>query len=228
MQEFRKFLDEQKIPFTEADLAQNNDWIRSNIKAELFINEFGQQEGMRVHAENDPEVREGAGSAASGEAVGRQRQEGHRPAQQRSPDRAAERSARQQPVTSCFPNLRQAQSPLRRAFCYHWPLTTDRCSVIPSAAEGSVVGRRWQETTRPAGACTSSRACRPDRKVRPYFGPRSLRLGRTRSRRPLSLRLRQLATALLTFTLLAGAPAPTWRSAPEAPSFPAAPVTPWL
>jgi carboxyl-terminal processing protease len=56
MQEFRKFLDEQKIAFTEADLAQNNDWIRSNIKAELFINEFGQQEGMRVHAEQDPEV----------------------------------------------------------------------------------------------------------------------------------------------------------------------------
>jgi carboxyl-terminal processing protease len=56
MQEFRKFLDEQKIPFTEADLAENNDWIRSNIKAELFINEFGQQEGMRVHAETDPEV----------------------------------------------------------------------------------------------------------------------------------------------------------------------------
>ena len=56
MQEFRKFLDEQKIAFTEADLAQNSDWIRSNIKAELFINEFGQQEGMKVHAEQDPEV----------------------------------------------------------------------------------------------------------------------------------------------------------------------------
>jgi carboxyl-terminal processing protease len=56
MQEFRKFLDEQKIAFTEADLAENNDWIRSNIRAELFINEFGQQEGMRVHAESDPEV----------------------------------------------------------------------------------------------------------------------------------------------------------------------------
>jgi len=56
MQEFRKFLDEQKIPFTEADIAENSDWIRSNIKAELFINEFGQQEGMKVHAETDPEV----------------------------------------------------------------------------------------------------------------------------------------------------------------------------
>ena len=56
MQEFRKFLDEQKVSFTEADLAENNDWVRGNIKAELFINEFGQQEGMRVHAESDSEV----------------------------------------------------------------------------------------------------------------------------------------------------------------------------
>ena len=56
MQEFRRFLDEQKVPFTEADLIENNDWVRSNIKAELFINEFGQQEGLRVHAETDPHV----------------------------------------------------------------------------------------------------------------------------------------------------------------------------
>ena len=56
MQEFRKYLDDQKITFTEAELAESNDWIRTNIKAELFINEFGQQEGMRVHADGDPEV----------------------------------------------------------------------------------------------------------------------------------------------------------------------------
>jgi carboxyl-terminal processing protease len=56
MQEFRKFLDSQQTPFTEADLAANNDWIRSNIRTELFINEFGQQEGMKVHTESDPEV----------------------------------------------------------------------------------------------------------------------------------------------------------------------------
>ncbi len=56
MQEFRRFLDEQKVPFTEAELAENNDWVRSNIKAELFISEFGQQEGMKVRAETDPNV----------------------------------------------------------------------------------------------------------------------------------------------------------------------------
>jgi carboxyl-terminal processing protease len=56
MQEFRKYLDSQQIPYTEADLAENNDWVRSNIKAELFVNEFGSQEGLKVHAETDPAV----------------------------------------------------------------------------------------------------------------------------------------------------------------------------
>ena len=56
MLEFRKFLDSQQITYTEADLAENNDWIRSNIKAEMFVNEFGNQEGLKVHAETDPSV----------------------------------------------------------------------------------------------------------------------------------------------------------------------------
>ncbi len=56
MQEFRRFLDEQKIPFTEAELSEANDWVRMNIKAELFISAFGQQEGLKVRAEGDPNV----------------------------------------------------------------------------------------------------------------------------------------------------------------------------
>jgi carboxyl-terminal processing protease len=56
MQDFRRFLDDQKIPYTEADLVANNDWARSNIKAEIFIDAFGQEEGLQVRAEADPEV----------------------------------------------------------------------------------------------------------------------------------------------------------------------------
>ena len=40
VQEFRKFLDDEKVPYTEADLVQNNDWVRSNIKSEIFIDAF--------------------------------------------------------------------------------------------------------------------------------------------------------------------------------------------
>jgi carboxyl-terminal processing protease len=56
MQDFRKFLDEEKIPYTEADLLQNSDFIRSSIKSEIFVDAFGQEEGLKVRAETDPEV----------------------------------------------------------------------------------------------------------------------------------------------------------------------------
>jgi carboxyl-terminal processing protease len=54
--DFRKFLETEKIPFTEADLNEGQDWIRANIKAEIFIAEFGQEEGLRAKAESDPQV----------------------------------------------------------------------------------------------------------------------------------------------------------------------------
>jgi len=56
MQEFRKSLDEADIAYTQADLIDNNDWLKSNIKAEIFIDAFGQDEGMKVRAETDPQV----------------------------------------------------------------------------------------------------------------------------------------------------------------------------
>jgi len=59
MQEFRKSLDTDKVPYTEADLVQNNDWVRSNIKSEIFVDAYGQEEGLRVKAESDPEVLKG-------------------------------------------------------------------------------------------------------------------------------------------------------------------------
>ncbi len=56
MQEFRKSLDDANIPYTQADLMENSDWIKSNIKAEIFVDAFGEDEGMKVRAESDPEV----------------------------------------------------------------------------------------------------------------------------------------------------------------------------
>jgi carboxyl-terminal processing protease len=59
MADFRKSLDEGNVPYTQAELLDNNDWIKSNIKAEVFIDAFGQDEGMKVRAEADPEVVKG-------------------------------------------------------------------------------------------------------------------------------------------------------------------------
>src|SRR6202451_2157534 len=59
LQDFRKSLDEANISYTQADLVDNNDWIRSNIKAEILVDAYGQDEGMKVRAESDPEVVKG-------------------------------------------------------------------------------------------------------------------------------------------------------------------------
>ena len=54
--DFRKFLDTEKVPYTEAEMIENNDWLRSNIKSEIFVDAFGQEEGLKVRAETDPDV----------------------------------------------------------------------------------------------------------------------------------------------------------------------------
>jgi carboxyl-terminal processing protease len=56
MQDFHKFLDDEKVPYTEADLVQNNAWVRANLKSEIFVDAFGQEEGLKIKAESDPEV----------------------------------------------------------------------------------------------------------------------------------------------------------------------------
>src|SRR5450631_3665916 len=54
--DFRKFLDDEKIPYTEGELLENNAWVRSSIKSEIFVDVFGQEEGLKVRAETDPQV----------------------------------------------------------------------------------------------------------------------------------------------------------------------------
>jgi carboxyl-terminal processing protease len=59
MQDFRKSLDEANIPYAQAELVDNADWVKSNIKAEIFVDAFGQDEGVKVRAEADPLVVKG-------------------------------------------------------------------------------------------------------------------------------------------------------------------------
>lgn len=56
LQDFRKFLDSEKIEYSEAELSEVMDWLKANIKSELFTSEFGQEEGLRVRAEADPSI----------------------------------------------------------------------------------------------------------------------------------------------------------------------------
>jgi carboxyl-terminal processing protease len=53
---FRSYLDKEKIHYTEADITNNLDWIKQQIKKEVFISVFGLPTGDEVALENDPQV----------------------------------------------------------------------------------------------------------------------------------------------------------------------------
>ena len=50
MDAFKQFLTSQQIAYTDADLNQVIDWVKANIKAEIFTTQFGQEEGLKVRA----------------------------------------------------------------------------------------------------------------------------------------------------------------------------------
>jgi hypothetical protein len=53
---FRRYLDKEKIHYSDADLAANGDWIKREIKKEVFVSIFGLPTGDEVELENDPQV----------------------------------------------------------------------------------------------------------------------------------------------------------------------------
>ena len=56
LQQFKSFLKDNQIEYNDADIAGVSDWIKANIKRELFISQFGQLEGLKVTAESDPQI----------------------------------------------------------------------------------------------------------------------------------------------------------------------------
>jgi carboxyl-terminal processing protease len=56
MTDFRQFLTSSQISFSDPDLRGVSDWIKANIKAEIFTSQFGQTEGLKVRAEWDPMI----------------------------------------------------------------------------------------------------------------------------------------------------------------------------
>lgn len=54
--EFREFLTKENIPFVEGDIAENKDWLKLQIRRELFITAFSQEEARRISVETDPVI----------------------------------------------------------------------------------------------------------------------------------------------------------------------------
>ena len=53
---FRRHLDEENIQCTDEDIAENLDWLKREIKKEVFISSFGLPVGYQVELEDDPQV----------------------------------------------------------------------------------------------------------------------------------------------------------------------------
>lgn len=56
MADFKQFLTSQNIPWTEKDIADNMEWLKVNIKAEILGSQFGQLQKLLVLAQWDPQI----------------------------------------------------------------------------------------------------------------------------------------------------------------------------
>jgi carboxyl-terminal processing protease len=56
MKEFRDYLTDHNIRYTEPEFAENQDWVKRKIKQEVFMSSYGTQEGFKVLLEADPQV----------------------------------------------------------------------------------------------------------------------------------------------------------------------------
>jgi carboxyl-terminal processing protease len=56
MTDFRKFLANKNVRYSEPELADNLDWVKRKIKQEVMVSTFGQQEGYKVQLEADPQL----------------------------------------------------------------------------------------------------------------------------------------------------------------------------
>ncbi len=69
MSDFKAFLKSKNIDVSDADINANLDWIKAEIKADLFTTEFGQLEGMKVRAEWDPQIAKALGYLPQAQAL---------------------------------------------------------------------------------------------------------------------------------------------------------------
>jgi carboxyl-terminal processing protease len=54
--DFRKYLDKQKIKYTDADIQSNISWLKWQIKREVFTSYFGLNDGYKVELQDDVQL----------------------------------------------------------------------------------------------------------------------------------------------------------------------------
>ena len=56
LDQFRKYLDQEHIKYTNADIQDNLPWLKWEIKREIFTSVFGLNEGFKIALQNDPQL----------------------------------------------------------------------------------------------------------------------------------------------------------------------------
>jgi carboxyl-terminal processing protease len=56
VKEFRDYLDKHNIKYTETEFDENQDWVKRKVKQEVFMSNYGTQEGFKVLLDADPQV----------------------------------------------------------------------------------------------------------------------------------------------------------------------------
>lgn len=67
--QFQKFLDKQRVEYTQAEIQQNLPWLKWEIKREVFTTLFGLDAGYKVQLENDPQLEKAIASLPQAKAL---------------------------------------------------------------------------------------------------------------------------------------------------------------
>jgi carboxyl-terminal processing protease len=54
--DFKGFLKTEKVEYSDADFTTNLAWVKMNIRSQLFISQFGANEGFRAAKDDDPQI----------------------------------------------------------------------------------------------------------------------------------------------------------------------------
>jgi hypothetical protein len=54
--EFHEYLLKNGFEFTEADFTANHQWVKEQMKREMYITAFSYEQSMKVNIEQDPEI----------------------------------------------------------------------------------------------------------------------------------------------------------------------------
>jgi carboxyl-terminal processing protease len=69
IEQLRKYLGNEHIQFTDADIQSNLPWLKWEIRREVFTTVFGLNEGYRIALENDPQLEKAIASIPQAKAL---------------------------------------------------------------------------------------------------------------------------------------------------------------